>query len=72
MHYSLKFQEENDSLRCQMEAYKNEVDLIKADLKAEVAMRDDQIEALKKTLQGMQQVRDRACTFFFYYFFHRF
>lgn len=47
--------EENDSLRCQMEAYKNEVDLIKADLKAEVAMRDDQIEALKKTLQGMQQ-----------------
>lgn len=47
--------EENDSLRCQMEAYKNEVDLIKADLKTEVAMRDDQIEAFKKTLQGMQQ-----------------
>lgn len=39
-----------------MEAYKNEVDLIKADLKAEVSMRDDQIEAFKKTLQGMQQV----------------
>lgn len=39
-----------------MEAYKNEVDLIKADLKAEVSIRDDQIEAFKKTLQGMQQV----------------
>lgn len=41
-----------------MEAYKNEVDLIKADLKAEVSIRDDQIEAFKKTLQGMQQVGD--------------
>lgn len=55
------FQEENDSLRCQMEAYKNEVDLIKADLKAEVSIRDDQIEAFKKTLQGMQQVSDICC-----------
>lgn len=47
--------EENDSLRCQMEAYKNEVDLIKADLNSEITIRDDQIEAFKKTLQGMQQ-----------------
>lgn len=39
-----------------MEAYKNEVDLVKADLRTEVANRDDQIQVLKKTLQGMQQV----------------
>lgn len=44
-----------------MEAYKNEVDLIKADLKSEVAARDDQIEAFKRTLQGMQQVKYRWC-----------
>lgn len=45
-----------------MEAYKNEVDLIKADLKSEVAARDDQIEAFKRTLQGMQQVGFRWCS----------
>ncbi|MPC28909.1 Ecto-NOX disulfide-thiol exchanger 1 [Portunus trituberculatus] len=54
--------EENDSLRCQMEAYKNEVDLIKADLKSEVSIRDDQIEAFKKTLQGMQQFHIASLT----------
>ena len=48
--------EENDSLRCQMEAYKNEVDLIKADLKTEVSLKDEQIEAMRKALQGMQQM----------------
>ncbi|KAG0723510.1 Ecto-NOX disulfide-thiol exchanger 1 [Chionoecetes opilio] len=55
MRQSEYLKEENDSLRCQMEAYKNEVDLIKADLKSEVSIRDDQIDAFKKTLQGMQQ-----------------
>lgn len=47
--------EENDSLRCQLEAYKNEVDLVRSDSMAEVAVRDQQTQLLKQTLQGMQQ-----------------
>ncbi|XP_046403013.1 ecto-NOX disulfide-thiol exchanger 2 isoform X2 [Ischnura elegans] len=47
--------EENDSLRCQLEAYKNEVDLVRSDSMAEVALRDQQTQLLKQTLQGMQQ-----------------
>ncbi|XP_018015243.1 ecto-NOX disulfide-thiol exchanger 2 [Hyalella azteca] len=47
--------EENDSLRCQLEAYKNEVDMVKVDLKADLNAKEEQINTYKQTLQGMQQ-----------------
>jgi D-mannonate dehydratase len=50
------FQEENDSLRCQLEAYKNEVDLVRSDLKTELEQKEKQLKMLQQTLQGMQQV----------------
>lgn len=37
-------QDENDSLRCQLEAYKNEVDLVKSDLKSDTDFKDQQIK----------------------------
>lgn len=46
-------QEENDALRCQLEASKNEVDLIKADLRTELEMKDQQ-------LRSLQQVRSNS------------
>jgi bacterioferritin (cytochrome b1) len=49
-------QEENDSLRCQLEAYKNEVDLVRSDLKTELEQKEKQLKMLQQTLQGMQQV----------------
>lgn len=52
----VSFQEENDSLRCQLEAYKNEVDLVRSDLKAELEQKEKQMKMLQQTLQGMQQV----------------
>lgn len=50
------FQEENDSLRCQLEAYKNEVDLVRSDLRAEIDQKEKQLKLVQQTLQGMQQV----------------
>ncbi|KDR14923.1 ecto-NOX disulfide-thiol exchanger 2-like [Zootermopsis nevadensis] len=47
--------EENDSLRCQLEAYKNEVDLVRSDLKTELEQKEKQLKMLQQTLQGMQQ-----------------
>nr|CAD7432156.1 unnamed protein product [Timema monikensis] len=47
--------EENDSLRCQLEAYKNEVDLVRSDLKTDLDQKDKQLKMLQQTLQGMQQ-----------------
>nr|CAD7268670.1 unnamed protein product [Timema shepardi] len=48
--------EENDSLRCQLEAYKNEVDLVRSDLKTDLDQKDKQLKMLQQTLQGMQQL----------------
>ncbi|XP_033210952.1 ecto-NOX disulfide-thiol exchanger 2 isoform X2 [Belonocnema kinseyi] len=47
--------EENDSLRCQLEAYKNEVDLLKSETKNEIDGKEKQIKMLQKTLKGMQE-----------------
>uniref|UniRef100_A0A1B6FXR3 RRM domain-containing protein n=2 Tax=Cuerna arida TaxID=1464854 RepID=A0A1B6FXR3_9HEMI len=52
---SAALKEENDSLRCQLEAYKNEVDLVKVDLKVELEQKDKQLKMCQQTLQGMQQ-----------------
>lgn len=47
--------EENDSLRCQLEAYKNEVDLLKSETKADIDAKDKQMKMLQQTLKGMQE-----------------
>ncbi|XP_068979051.1 ecto-NOX disulfide-thiol exchanger 2 isoform X1 [Bombus flavifrons] len=47
--------EENDSLRCQLEAYKNEVDLLKSETKSEIDAKDKQMKMLQQTLKGMQE-----------------
>lgn len=47
--------EENDQLRCQVDAYKNEVDVLKAEHKESVDYRDNQIKALQQTLEAMQK-----------------
>ncbi|KAH7963232.1 hypothetical protein HPB52_020193 [Rhipicephalus sanguineus] len=51
----LALQEECDSLRCQLEAYRNEAQL----LKAEQEQRDQQLHLLQQALQGLQQQRTR-------------
>ncbi|CAG9827775.1 unnamed protein product [Diabrotica balteata] len=49
------YREENDSLKCQIEAYKNEVEVIKSDHKKTMEEKDKQFKMLQQTLQGMQQ-----------------
>jgi hypothetical protein len=39
-----------------LEAYKNEVDLVRSDLKTELEQKEKQLKMLQQTLQGMQQV----------------
>lgn len=46
--------EENDSLRCQLEAFKNELNLIKSDNKSDTDFRDKQIKVLQETIRNMQ------------------
>ncbi|ODM95530.1 Ecto-NOX disulfide-thiol exchanger 1, partial [Orchesella cincta] len=48
------YQEENDALRCQLEASKNEVDLIKADLRSELEMKDQQLRSLQQQVLDVQ------------------
>ena len=55
--------EENDSLRCQLEAYRNEVELLKTESKTGDDSKDKQVKALQMALQGMQQV---TSSFFLY------
>ncbi|XP_077987331.1 ecto-NOX disulfide-thiol exchanger 2-like [Glandiceps talaboti] len=47
--------EENDSLRCQLEAYKNEVDILKTEYKQFSDIKETNIKALQHALQGLQQ-----------------
>lgn len=44
-------QEENDSLKCQLQVYKNEVDLVKSDLKNDT---DLKVKMLQETIRNMQ------------------
>lgn len=55
--------EENDSLRCQLDAYRNEVELLKQEQgkaqpqrSEEDATRQQQLSFLQQALQGMQKV----------------
>ena len=48
---------ENDSLKCQLDAYKNEVEMIKAEQKPiDTSAKDAQLKMFQSALQGMQQV----------------
>lgn len=55
--------EENDSLRCQLDAYRNEVELLKQEQGKNQPMRSEednthsqQLSFLQQTLQGMEKV----------------
>ncbi|GFN89199.1 hypothetical protein PoB_001570500, partial [Plakobranchus ocellatus] len=50
-----KLKEENDALKCQMEAFKNEVDTVRQEGRAETEEKEKQVKALQNALQGMQQ-----------------
>ena len=51
--------EENDSLKCQLDAYRNEVDLLKQEQgkvdRDEDISKDQKLKILQQALQGMQQ-----------------
>ena len=48
--------EENDSLKCQIEAYKNELEMLKAEKVHGISEKDSQLKILQQAMQGMQQV----------------
>lgn len=48
--------EENDSLKCQIEAYKNELEMVKAEKVHGVSEKESQLKILQQAMQGMQQV----------------
>lgn len=50
------FQDENDSLRCQLEAYKNEICVVRSELQCDINRKNDQIAILQKTLNTLSQV----------------
>ncbi|XP_076356670.1 uncharacterized protein LOC143249934 [Tachypleus tridentatus] len=47
--------EENNSLRCQLDAYKNEVEVLKADGRQDQDSREKQLKMIQQAMQGMQQ-----------------
>ena len=49
-----QLRDENDQVKCQLEAYKNEVDLLKQESIVGTDDKDKQIKALQNALQGMQ------------------
>lgn len=48
-------QEENDSLRCQLEAYKNEVETVRSDLKLELQAKEQQVKILEEGIKSMKE-----------------
>ena len=53
----MSLKEENDSLKCQLEAYINEAEMVKLESKQNVDALEKQIKSLQNALKGMQQVR---------------
>ena len=53
---------ENENLKMQVEAYKNEVELLKQEQAGKGEDQGKQIRSLQQALQGMQQVRHTKCT----------
>ncbi|XP_019616389.1 PREDICTED: ecto-NOX disulfide-thiol exchanger 2-like isoform X2 [Branchiostoma belcheri] len=54
-YFPQALKEENDSLKCQVEAYKNELEVVKSEAQYSLSERDKQIQQLQMALQGMQQ-----------------
>ena len=52
----MSLKEENQSMSCQIEAYKNEVEIMKTDQNKYSEEKETQIKALQHALVGMQQV----------------
>nr|CAH0104474.1 unnamed protein product [Daphnia galeata] len=54
--------EENDSLRCQLEAYKNEVEIVRSDLKLELQVKEQHVKALEKNLteERLRSIKDKS------------
>ena len=48
--------EENDSLKCQVEAFKNEIMMVKHENQTSTTAKDNQLKMLQQAMQGMQQV----------------
>ena len=48
--------DENDSLKCQVEAYKNELEMMKTDNQNKSDGTKQEVKSLQMALQGMQQV----------------
>lgn len=61
--------EENDSLRCQLEAYKNEVETVRSDLKTElqvkeqhIKMMEDSVKTFKEKMLSLSELTDQTTT----------
>ena len=53
----MTLKEENDSLKCQLEAYINEAEMVKLESTHSMDALEKQIKSLQNALKGMQQVR---------------
>ena len=53
----VSLKEENDSLKCQLEAYVNEAEMVKLESKHSTEALEKQIKSLQNALKGMQQAR---------------
>ena len=58
--------DENDALKCQVEAYKNELSMMKTDNQNKTHGTKQEVKSLQLALQGMQQVTkySRNCEIF--------
>lgn len=61
--------EENDSLRCQLEAYKNEVETVRSDLKTELQVKEqhiklmeDNVKTFKEKMLSLSELPDQTTT----------
>merc|ERR1712071_656092 len=65
----VNLKEENDSLRCQLEAYKNEVETVRSDLKTElqvkeqhIKMMEDNVKTFKEKMLSLTELTDQTTT----------
>lgn len=48
------FQEENDNLRCQLEAYKNEIDILKSEMQCDIDTKAQEINQLHAQISVLE------------------
>ena len=49
-------QEENESLKQKVEAFENELEILKADFQTDMNQKESQLQILQETLKNVQQV----------------